>query len=111
MAGSVANGEAALTGTVNEMCDGVRNGLHVGLCFVECQSARRALVTILANQRVYFGLFAESLEAGSDNEQLAAVGDGHAGSIDGLVRDPGGVELIGLHYGDNFFNGLVEDGD
>ncbi len=44
-------------------------------------------------------------------EQLASVGDRHARAIYRLVRDPGGAKFVGLHYGDDLSDRLLEDGD
>ena len=59
--------------------------------------AGRAGVTEPADDGVDLVLLAEALQAGGDDEQLAAVGHGLAGAIHGLVGDPGAEELVTLH--------------
>ena len=38
----------------------------------------------------------------------ASVGERHAGAIDGLVAEPGAVELLGVEINDGLLDGLVE---
>ena len=50
-----------------------------------------------------------SFTPGREDDQLGAVGQRHAGAIDGLVADPGGVELAGIEIDDGLLIGLSSD--
>ncbi len=63
---------------------------------------RRADVAVLADERVDFRLLAEPLQAGRDDDQLAAVGQRHPRAIDRLVRHPRAEELVALHDAHDF---------
>ena len=69
---------------------------------------RRAGVAILADQGVDLPVLAEGLDPGGQHDQLAAVGDRHPRAIDGLVAQPGAVELLGIEIDDHLPRGLVE---
>jgi hypothetical protein len=43
-----------------------------------------------------------------NDEQFAAVGDGQAGAVDGLVGDPRGAELVGVHVSHDLGRRLVD---
>ena len=49
-----------------------------------------------------------SLDAGGKNDQFGAVGKRHAGAVDGLVAEPGAVELVRVEIDDGLADGLVE---
>ena len=78
----------------------MRNRLHVGLCAIEAQRALGSLVAVFADESIYLGLFTEALDSGSKDEQIASVGDGHAGAVDGLVGNPCRAGHAASRFGD-----------
>ena len=49
-----------------------------------------------------------SLHAGREDDELGAIGQRHAGAIDGLVAEPGAVKLAGIEIDDGLADRLVE---
>ena len=52
---------------------------------------------------IHLFVFAEGLDAGSQNDKVPSVGDCHSCAVDAFVSHPCGFQLIGVQIGDKFF--------
>ncbi len=57
---------------------------------------RGGAVAVFADQRVDTRVFTKAFEARRQDDQFTGIGNGHAGAVDRLVAQPGGVELFGI---------------
>src|SRR5215472_11007907 len=80
----------------------------VGVLLYVLQRGGRSDVAVLADERVDGFVFAEFAHGGTKDDELSAVCEGHAGAVDGLVADPGGVEFLGVEIDDGFADGIVK---
>ena len=56
----------------------------------------RASVAVAADQPVDLVVFAEPAHARSEHDELTVISNRHACAIDGLVTEPGAVELVSI---------------
>ena len=73
------------------------------------QCVESALVAVLADELVALRVLAEFCDAGGQNDQLAAVRNRHAGTIDGLIAEPCGLELAGIEIDHAFLNAVLDE--
>src|SRR5271165_529300 len=90
----------------------VRRGAEVAgqvRIFVNClERGWGPTIAVFADQRVNGFVLAKLSHSGRENDQLSAVGEGHAGTIYGLVAQPGAVKLVRVEIHHGFANGLFE---
>src|SRR5580658_1944008 len=103
------NVEAAFRRCVDKMRRRTQIARKIGVRFNSRQSCRSAVVAILADQFVDGFVFAELLHAWCKNDQVSAVGQRHAGAIDGFVAQPRGVKLMRVEIDDGLGERLVND--
>src|SRR5205085_5528101 len=105
---TVGDGEAAFGGAVNQMRGGAEVGREIGVASDRLENLRCGEISVFTNQRVNGSVFSELLHAGGEDDELAAIGHGHAGAVDGLVADPRTLEFGGIEVNDGLPDGLVE---
>ena len=99
---AVGDREASVGRAVYE----VRRRAHVGpqvvrvVALEDLERVQAAAVAVLADEPVDRLVFAELVDAGREDDELAAVGHGHARAVDGLVAEPCGRELGGVEVDD-----------
>src|SRR5271157_642289 len=81
---------------------------QISVGFDRLERCRGSEVAVFADQGVDGLVFTEFLYSRSKNDQFRSVGQSHAGAIDGLVAEPGGVELTRIEIDDGFLDRLVE---
>src|ERR1035437_8067059 len=108
MAGAPGDFEASFRGAVNQVRSRAQVVGQIGIGFHRLESRRRAVIAVFANQCVDGLVFAEFLDGWSENNQLGAVGQRHAGAIDRFVAKPCGVEFFGIKIDDGLLDRLVE---
>ena len=94
---------------MDEMGGGTEIVGQIGVGFDCGEGCRSAAIAVFADQCVDDLVFAKILYAGGENDEVGAVGQRHAGAIDGLVAEPGGVKLAGVEIDNGLFEGCVED--
>ncbi len=109
MAGAPGDGEAAFRRCVDEVSGGAQFGGDVGVFADGFERGGRAVVAVFADERVDGLVFAELFHAGREDDELGAVGERHAGAIDGLVAEPGGVKLVRVKIDDGLLDRLGDD--
>ena len=99
---SIGNREPPIAGTVNQVGRSAHVGTEVLIFRVlkGLQDILPAAVAVFADQRVALRVLPEGGNAGCQNNQLPAVGNGHAGAVNGLVAQPGRVKFrrIQIHH-------------
>ena len=87
----------------------LKSAARSALSLDRLERGRRAAIAVFADERVDALVFAELVHAGREDDELGAVGQRHAGAVDGLVADPGGVKLAGIEIDDGLADLLVDD--
>ena len=108
---SVGDGEASIGRAMNQMCGRAHVVAQVLIFWLVelVQCVESALVAVLADELVALCVLAEFCHAGCQNDQLAAVGNRHAGTIDGLIAEPCGLELAGIEIDHAFLNAVLDE--
>src|ERR1700733_1776545 len=104
MAGTVANGEAALAGAVDEVG---RSAEIAGECSIfrdQFEGSRGSAVAVLADELVDRRVLAKLVDAGGEDDELGTVGQRHAGAIDAFVAQPGALELVWIEEDHGLFD-------
>src|SRR5690606_26448336 len=70
-----------------------------------------AHIPVFSYQTVVFIIFTKLPDTRRDDYQLAAVLYGHPGPVNGLVAQPGALELLFVEIDDHFFQRLVHKND
>ena len=70
-----------------------------------------AAVAVFADQGVHLRILAELCDAGRQHDQLAAIGHGHTGAVDGLVAQPCAFELAGIQIDHALFQPVLHKVD
>src|SRR5258708_6165161 len=108
MPGTPCDVEAALRRGVDEVRGSAEIGAEIWI-FLDCfKRARGSAIAVFADELVDALVFAELVHAWSEDDELCAIGERHAGAIDGLVSDPCGMEFAGIEEDDGFLDLLVK---
>ena len=91
-----------------------RNGqvvLEVLIFFYQLQYVFAADIAVFANETVIFLVLAEHPDTGGKDNQLTAVGNGHACAVNRLIAEPCALEFAGIEVHNHLFQRLVHEGE
>lgn len=92
----VCNGKTAIRGTMDQVGGGREIFLQIRVFLHQPQHLLSAHIAIFADQLIAVVILTEAADTGSQHDQLAPGGQGHAGAINCLVAQPGAFELLGI---------------
>ena len=106
LACAVGDLETAFAGAVDQVRRSAQTVTELLVLFNHLQGVGSALVAVFADEGIHLGILTETFHAGSQHQQLTAVGDGHAGAVNGLVAQPGALEFPGVKIDDHLVKAL-----
>src|SRR5580704_14346159 len=90
------------------MGSGSELGGQIWVVFYFFEGGRCAEVAELADLEVDGGVFSKLLHSRSKHDQVGAIRQRQAGAVDGLVSQPGAVELLRIEVDNGFVDRLIQ---
>ncbi len=104
---TVGDGEAAFGGAVDQVGGRSQVILQLFVPGRDLQGVGGAEVAVFPDQPVDLLIFSELFECRSQDDQFTAVGQGHAGSVNALIPQPGAFKFAGVEPYHHFLQGFI----